>query len=110
MHFKPARLYKMIKSKAYLHKGVHLTWVCDQALTKDDIPTQEVFHFPNGLADYLQEHVASSPLVHPDICSGEAEFIDAIGKVEWAICWLEYGDTHFNSFCNTIPTPLEERT
>jgi topoisomerase IV subunit B len=51
--FKPARLLKMARSKAYLFGGVEIRWRCAPELIKDDTPPEAVFHFPGGLADYL---------------------------------------------------------
>src|ERR1041385_483306 len=49
--FKPARLFKMARSKAYLFGGVEIRWSCDKALLAgvDDVPENEVFHFERGL-------------------------------------------------------------
>src|SRR5271155_4905985 len=53
--FKPQRLFKMARSKAYLFGGVEIRWRCDPALLKgiDDVPAEDTFHFPGGLKDYL---------------------------------------------------------
>ena len=53
--FKPARLYKMARSKAYLYGGVEIRWSCDPSLVggKDATPDKDVLHFPNGLVDFL---------------------------------------------------------
>src|SRR4029434_11132302 len=53
--FKPARIFKMARSKAYLFGGVEIRWSCDKALLAgvDDVPEQETFHFERGLTDYL---------------------------------------------------------
>lgn len=104
--FKPARLYKLLKSKAYLHKGVKLIWKCAEDLIKDETPINDTICFPNGLRDYLSENIDGLPVVTPDIFAGEADFAGTVGKAEWAISWIEYGDTHSSSYCNTIPTSL----
>lgn len=104
--FKPARLYKALKSKAYLHKGVKLLWKCAESLIKDDTPKSDVIHFPNGLKDYLVERTENMAVVTADMFAAEADFSDAIGKAEWAVTWVEYGDVNLSSYCNTIPTPL----
>src|SRR5262245_5550265 len=53
--FKPARLFKMARSKAYLYGGVEIRWSCDKALLAgvEDVPEQETFHFERGLTDFL---------------------------------------------------------
>ena len=34
-HFRPERLYRMARSKAYLYRGVEIRWSCDPKLIKD---------------------------------------------------------------------------
>jgi hypothetical protein len=53
--FKPARLYRMARSKAYLFRGVQIKWSCDASRIHDQTPAEATFHFPNGLADFLAE-------------------------------------------------------
>ncbi len=72
LHFKPAPLYRMARAKAYLFRGVEIRWWCDPALPRpDDVPQEEVLHFPGGLADYLasllegREAVTPRPLRSP---------------------------------------------
>src|SRR3546814_10635584 len=55
LQFKPARLYRLARSKAYLFAGVEIRWKCAPELIVEDIPTEAVFQFPGGLADYLKE-------------------------------------------------------
>jgi topoisomerase-4 subunit B len=55
--FKPARLFRLVRSKAYLFAGVEIRWKCDPALVSDDTPAEAVFQFPGGLADHLAEQV-----------------------------------------------------
>lgn len=105
-HFKPNRLYKIIRSKAYLFKGVKIIWKCDPELIKDETPTSDILHFPNGLRDFLSLRTQNMTTITADMFAGEADFSDTIGKTEWAVAWAEYGDTFLSSYCNTIPTPL----
>ncbi len=110
--FKPARLLKMARSKAYLFQGVEIRWKCDLALLKDgdETPESAVFHFPNGLADFLAEEMKGEETLSPQPFAGRAEFSekfkDTMGAVEWAVHWTEYGDGTTSSYCNTIPTPM----
>src|SRR3981189_2729993 len=72
--YKPQRLFKMARSKAYLFGGVEIRWRCDPALLKgtDDVPAEDTFHFVGGLKDYLGAAVHADTLVHPDIFSGKS--------------------------------------
>ena len=105
--FRPERIFKMTRSKAYLFGGVEICWHCDKALLKgvDDVPEKATFHFEEGLKDYLSETLAGSTLVHPDIFTGTTGKTGAHGAVQWAVAWTADADGFLNSYCNTIPTP-----
>ncbi len=74
-HFKPERVFKMTRSKAYLFGGVEIRWSCAKELLHgvEDVPEKATFHFADGLKDYLAETLAGSTLVHPEIFTGTAE-------------------------------------
>ncbi len=103
--FKPARLFKMARSKAYLFGGVEIRWSCAPELVAGtDTPDKAVFHFPGGLKDYLAERLTGERLVVEDIFAGKTDRPGGHGAVEWAIAWFG-GEGHVSSYCNTIPTP-----
>jgi topoisomerase IV subunit B len=106
-HFKPDRVFKMTRSKAYLFGGVEIRWSCASELLRgtEDVPEQATFHFADGLKDYLSETLAGATLVHPDIFTGSAGRTGAHGAVQWAVAWTADADGFLNSYCNTIPTP-----
>src|SRR3954453_16471392 len=57
-HFKPARIFRMSRSKAYLFGGVEIRWSCSPELVAgSDLPAQAVFRFPGGLKDYLAQDI-----------------------------------------------------
>jgi topoisomerase-4 subunit B len=105
--FRPARVFRMARAKAYLFGGVEIRWSCDKSLLKgvEGVPEQETFHFENGLRDYLASEIGGKTLVHPDFFAGASDKKNGHGKVEWAIAWIADDDGFFNSYCNTIPTP-----
>ena len=107
-HFKPARLYRMAKAKAYLFRGVQIFWKCAPSLIHDSTPAEDKFYFPNGLADYLAERVKDSETL-TEIFSGRVDRKGDGGAVEWAVVWSGTGfgenDGFVQSYCNTIPTP-----
>jgi len=107
--FKPARLYRMARSKAYLFGGVEIRWRCDPARIHDQTPAEAVFRFPNGLADFLAERVKDIETVTPEPFAGRYARPGETGKVEWAITWTPAGfgeaDGFMQSYCNTVPTP-----
>ena len=106
-HFRPERVFKMTRSKAYLFGGVEIRWSCTKELLRgvDNVPEQATFHFADGLRDYLSETLAGTTLVHPDIFTGSAGKTGAHGGVQWAVAWSADADGFLNSYCNTIPTP-----
>ncbi|MDE2030138.1 MAG: DNA topoisomerase IV subunit B, partial [Alphaproteobacteria bacterium] len=107
VHFKPATLFRMVRSKAYLFRGVEIRWECDPALiTGDDkTPAEAVLHFPGGLADYLASTLEGRETLTPQMFAGQADLPDGKGKVEWAVAWPTDGDGSCRSYCNTVPTP-----
>ncbi len=102
---KPARLFKLARSKAYLFGGVEIRWSCDPELADEKTPAEAVFQFPGGLADHLKELVGDRDCATEEAFSGKADFPDEQGSVEWAIAWPLYGEGSTSYYCNTIPTP-----
>jgi topoisomerase IV subunit B len=105
LQFRPARLYKLARSKAYLFAGVEIRWKCAPSLVTDDTPAEAVFQFPGGLADHLKEQVGARECATAEFFSGTQDFPDGAGKVEWAVAWPLWSDGSFSWYCNTIPTP-----
>jgi topoisomerase-4 subunit B len=103
-NFKPARLFKMARSKAYLFGGVEIRWSCDPSLIKDETPAEAVFHFPGGLKDYLASEIEGQTRVTKDLFAGNVERDGKHGSVEWAVAWIADEDGFSRSYCNTIPT------
>jgi topoisomerase-4 subunit B len=105
--FKPERVFKMARSKAYLYGGVEIRWHCDKALLKgvEDVPEKATFHFAEGLKDYLASNLTGATLVHPEIFTGSVGKTGRHGAVECAVAWTVDTDGFLNSYCNTIPTP-----
>ena len=104
--FKPSRLFKSIRSKAYLFSGVEIRWKSE--INDGETPTDATFHFPGGLSDFLNETLngVSTYAHHP--FAGSVDFNEKFqipGKVEWAINWTPSRDGFVKSYCNTVPTP-----
>ncbi len=105
--FRPARLYQMARSKAYLYRGVEIRWKCDPSLLTggDKTPESERLHFPGGLEDYLAVTMAEAETVTQTPFCGRVAFPDKSGQVEWAIAWPDGSDGFSSYYCNTVPTP-----
>ena len=110
MRWRPARLFQMARSKAYLYRGVEVRWACDPSLLPEDskIPAEATLSYPNGLADQLAEVFGGKATITEAPFTGLVD-LGAEGKVEWAIAWTQAGfgesDGFARSYCNTIPTP-----
>jgi topoisomerase-4 subunit B len=103
--FKPARLYRLARSKAYLFAGVEIRWRCDPALISDETPAEAVFQFPGGLADHLKEQIGERECATSEFFKGRQDFPNGHGMVEWAVAWPLWSDGGSSYYCNTIPTP-----
>ena len=110
-HFKPARLFRMARAKAYLQPGVEIRWKCAPDLVEklDTVPAEAVFHFPGGLGDFLKETLGNKAVITPNIFAGRSKQENGHGRVEWAVSWTPEGfgegDSLVRSYCNTVPTP-----
>lgn len=102
---KAKTLYNMAKSKAYLFSGVEIRWTCAAELSSDEIPENDVFHFPNGLLDFLNERIDDKKTITEAPLHGQCELSDDVGRIEFAIAFRSSGDGFIKSYCNTIPTP-----
>lgn len=107
--FKPARLHRMARTKAYLFRGVEIRWKCAKERLADGVPEEATFHFPNGVADFLAETTEGLATVTPEPFAGRIERQGEAGAVEWAVTWTPEGfgeaDSFIRSYCNAIPTP-----
>ena len=104
--FRPSRLLKLARSKAYLFSGVEIRW--KTALAEADTAMEAVFHFPGGLADFLGDQLEKTTTYADRPFAGKVEFKEKFGvpgSVEWAINWTPARDGFLQSYCNTVPTP-----
>ena len=105
--FSANRIYRMARSKAFLFKGIHIFWKCDDGvLSEDDItPKETELHFPNGLRDFLNYQIGARPTVNKTAFFGDSDLANDEGKVEWAITWPIDENGFCHSYCNTVVTP-----
>ncbi len=104
--FRPSRLLRMVRSKAYLFSGVEIRW--KTAIPDGDTPLEAVFHFPGGLGDYLSDTLQKTTTYADRPFAGKVSFQEKYGvpgSVEWAINWSPVRDGFIQSYTNTIPTP-----
>src|ERR1700742_3495841 len=88
-HFRPERVFKMTRSKAYLFGGVEIRWSCAPELLKgiENVPEKATFHFLDGLKDYLSTALTGATLIAPDIFSGSSGKTGTHGGAQWAVAW-----------------------
>jgi len=105
--WRPARLFRMSRSKAYLFRGVEIRWRCAPELIEagSDVPAEAVLRFPGGLKDYLAREIAGKETVVDQPFVGKVDREGGHGSLEWAVAWLADDDGFVHSYCNTIPTP-----
>ena len=104
--FRPEKLYKLARSKAYLFRGVEIRWKCAESLlNSSEVPAEETIHFPGGLKDFLEVNIAGRTTVTNNSFAGLAEFSDKNGRIEWAASWVVDEEGSTRSYCNTIHTP-----
>lgn len=104
--FRPSRLMRMVRSKAYLFSGVEIRW--KTAIPDGDTPMEAVFHFPGGLAQYLADTLQKTTTYADRPFAGKVSFQEKYGvpgSVEWAINWSPVRDGFIQSYTNTVPTP-----
>lgn len=101
--FSAQRIYDILKSKAYLFRGVTIYWECDASVDRPEtLPQQSVFHFAKGIEDYLDMLTEGKEPIAK--LAGKTQNDDV--KIEWALAWLPDDPIYFRSYCNTIHTPL----
>ncbi len=108
--FSAKRLFKLVRSKAYLFAGVEIRWKCAPALADTEVPEDAVFQFPGGLADHLREQLGDRDCVTADFFAGRQDFPlteagESNGRAEWAVAWPLWSDGSTSWYCNTVPTP-----
>ena len=106
-HFIPTKLYKILEYKAYLFKGVQINWRCHPSLIEEEniVPSFKKFSYSNGLSEYIQFKTSEIPMYVGSTFDGNVEIEKE--TIEWAIRWFVQGEANFfESFCNTVPTPL----
>jgi len=106
LQLKPSRLFKLVRSKAYLFSGVEIRW--KTGVNDTETPLEAVFQYPNGLSDFLNETLSGATTYSERPFAGKVLFEEKFGvpgRIEWAINWTPVRDGFIQSHCNTVPTP-----
>lgn len=101
--FSADRLRQMVRSKAYLYRGVTICWRDE---TSEEIQ-EETFHYPEGLSDFLKDKIGDSPCITNTFFAGTHTIPDNDKefKVEWALAWPFRENGKLQTYANTVPTP-----
>ena len=103
--FKPQRLLRMARSKAYLFGGVEIRWSCAPGAHHRRHAGEGHVPFPRRPEGVPGSHHRRARRASPRTCSPAASRRpNGHGSVEWAVCWVADEDGFLNSYCNTIPT------
>ena len=107
--FSAKRLFQLARSKAYLFAGVEIRWKCAPSLATDEVPEEDTFKFPGGLADHHTQRINGRECVTAEPFAGSQDFPEtngtSQGRVEWAIAWPLFSEGATSWYCNTVPTP-----
>ncbi|MBL6785721.1 MAG: DNA topoisomerase IV subunit B [Rickettsiales bacterium] len=106
LNFDLKKIYSLAKSKAYLHKGVKVNFAIDPEIYNENlaVPIKHEICYPNGLIDYITDHIKDMNCVIDDFFSGQHALPQDKGRLEWCVAFLE-DHNRIDSFCNTIVTP-----
>ena len=108
--FKPARLYRMARSKAYLFRGVEIRWTCDARAHRRPDPGRGGLPLPQrpgrlpGRADRRASR-RSPPSPSPAASSARARPARWNGRWPGARPASARPTASSQSYCNTVPTP-----
>jgi topoisomerase-4 subunit B len=110
--FNASTVFAMVRSKAYLHKGVKINWRYNKTAEhaeenfNSDVLNTATFYFPNGLQDFINQQIAEHETIIDNCIYQETTFTEHAGKLEWALNWLQGDDAAVvqTSYCNTIHT------
>jgi topoisomerase-4 subunit B len=96
--FSVSRLTHLLRAKAVLCPGLHISFADEAAGTREE------WHYENGLPDYLRGATSGFTTLPAEPFVGS--FSGSTEAVDWAVQWLpEGGDLTTESYVNLIPTP-----
>lgn len=95
--FALTKLKHMLRAKAVLCPGLHVTF------TDDNTGKTDEWYYENGLSNYLTEAIGNAERIPDEPFMGA--FASEHETVDWAACWLPDGGTMVSeSYVNLIPT------
>lgn len=102
--FKAEKIYELTKNKAYLQKGIKITWECNSSLVgrNSKISSKETFLFSKGIEDFLKNEINQKNVIHDKVCFQSGNLDDKKGKLEFALQFNRDKIKFNKAFCNTV--------
>lgn len=100
--FHVARLKRVLRAKAVLCPGLHVTFVDD-----NNQQNNESWHYQEGLQQYLCSYLEAAELVPqmPYVGMYRSADGDLDGELDWAVAWVtDGGECITESYVNLVPT------
>jgi len=94
VEFNPRLIMERAESKAFLNKGLKITFTENK--------NKHVFHYPDGIKDYIKKIIGEKPTLMENPIYVEKE--DKSLKLETVFLWTPDTDTQVFSFANSIRT------
>jgi topoisomerase-4 subunit B len=99
--FAVPRLQHVLRAKAVLCPGLHITFV-----DESDEKNNAEWHYEDGLKDYLLAELGEAELIPEEPFVGHFKGNDE--EADWAVVWLsDDGEPIMESYVNLIPTPQD---
>ena len=98
-------LHRRLQEMAFLNRGLAITLRDERVEGTDDEPSEERFHYPGGLEDYVRHLNATRTPVHPNVIGFSDETTSGMRmSVEVAMQWNDAYSESVYTFANTINT------
>lgn len=100
-------LYKIAKAKAYLFKGVSISWKClhPDSLSAGAKPEATIC-YPGGLKDYVESITEKQARLLEEVFDFDVEVPDMRSRLQLAFTFVVESEGMQSYYCNTIPNAL----
>ncbi len=97
-HFHVARLKRVLRAKAVLCPGLHVSFADD-----NNPENSESWQYAEGLQQYLCDYLAATSLIPATPYVGR--YRNSAGEIDWAVAWItDGGEGITESYVNLVPT------
>lgn len=101
--FDATKIASMLKTKAYLNKGIRLEFKDSSG----ELTTSTVFYYEDGIVSYIKEMTNSENSIIGDVFVLAEKDLEPQNhcRIELAIAWVLEEISQIKSYCNSISTP-----